>query len=128
MKPTVDFEGIKKTKAWEYALRFVFGGVVTAVAALVTRTWGPIVGGLFLGFPAILPASLTLVKQHDGRAQACDDARGGLAGSVGLSAFALVVWLCARVAPIIVVLCAGTVVWFAVSVSLWWLFHRSDRR
>ena len=41
MKPELDVEGLKKTKGWEYAVRFAFGGIVTAGAALVTHVWGP---------------------------------------------------------------------------------------
>src|SRR5262249_24539972 len=68
--------GLRKTRAWEYGLRFVLGGVVTACTGLVVHAFGPSIGGLFLAFPAFLPASLTLVRQHDGRAEAVDDARG----------------------------------------------------
>lgn len=62
MKPELDVEGLKKTKGWEYAVRFAFGGIVTAGAALVTHTWGPSVGGLFLGTLA-----LTLAPVGDAR-------------------------------------------------------------
>jgi hypothetical protein len=61
--PRLDFAALRKAKAREYVIRFVFGGAVTVAAALVTARLGSIVGGLFLGFPAILPASLTLVKE-----------------------------------------------------------------
>jgi hypothetical protein len=126
MKPELDVEGLKKTKGWEYALRFAFGGIVTAGAALVTHAWGPSVGGLFLGFPAILPAGLTLVKEHDGRARAVDDARGGRLGSVALTAFALIVWQVAPRVPAAMTLAVAGAGWVAVSAFLWWLFHRND--
>jgi hypothetical protein len=48
-------------------------------------------GWLFLAFPSILPASLTLVVQHDGRRAAADDALGSVVGAVGLAAFGAVV-------------------------------------
>jgi Protein of unknown function (DUF3147) len=62
MTPELDPAGLKKAKPWEYVVRFFFGGLVTALAGLVAKVWGPVVGGLFLAFPAILPASLTLVS------------------------------------------------------------------
>jgi Protein of unknown function (DUF3147) len=125
--PRVAVEGLKRTKAWEYLLRFAFGGLVTACAALVTQAWGPAVGGVLLGFPAILPASLTLVKEHDGRAQALDDARGGRLGSAGLLAFAAVLWQTAQVLPMAAALAIASVGWIGVGVVLWGIFHGGDR-
>jgi hypothetical protein len=34
-------------------LRFVLGGLATIVARLIAEHWGPVVGGLFLAFPAM---------------------------------------------------------------------------
>jgi hypothetical protein len=127
VKPTFEPQGLAKTKAWEYVTRFVFGGIVTACAGLVTHAWGPAVGGLFLGFPAILPASLTLVKQHDGRDQAIDDARGGVVGSVALAFFALLVWKFARLVPMPIVLGIAGSTWLAVGIGLWWSIYRRGR-
>jgi hypothetical protein len=112
-------DGVKKTKPWEYAVRFVFGGVVTAAVGLVAERFGPVVGGLFLAFPAILPASLTLVKRHDGRAKATDDARGARLGSVALAAFAVPVWLTAASWPPPIVLGVSTVIWIVAAFSFW---------
>jgi len=44
--------------------RFVFGGMVTALAGLVADHYGPILGGLFLAFPGIFPAGVSLVEKH----------------------------------------------------------------
>jgi hypothetical protein len=126
MTPEVDIAGLKKSKPWEYGLRFVFGGVITSCAGLVAHAWGPIAGGLFLAFPAILPASLTLVKQHDGRAKAVDDARGGRLGSVGLAAFGAIVAVTATRWPAALTLAAATVAWLFVNIALWFLCHRKD--
>jgi hypothetical protein len=46
-------------------------------------------GGVFLAFPAILPATLTLIEKKEGRQRAHEDDVGATAGSVGLFAFAL---------------------------------------
>lgn len=123
MRPRFDTGGLENAKPWEYAVRFVFGGVVAALAGLITKIWGPVVGGLFLAFPAILPASLTLVKQHDGRKQAVDDARGGRLGSVGLIGFAVIVWIAAQSWPALAVLAVATVVWLVVDGVLWAVFY-----
>jgi hypothetical protein len=73
-------------KAWEYALRFMFGGLVTVAAGLVAKGTGATIGGIFLAFPAILPASLTLVTKHDGPDKAAEDARGALIAATSLLA------------------------------------------
>jgi hypothetical protein len=67
---------------------------------------GPGVGGLFLAFPPIFPASVGLVEKHEeqkkqqhgldgtirGREAAGLDAAGAAIGSIGLIAFAVAVW------------------------------------
>ena len=60
----VDPAGLKETKWHEYALRFLAGGIITVGAGLIARKWGPAIAGLFLAFPAIFPASATLIEKH----------------------------------------------------------------
>jgi hypothetical protein len=120
----VDFSGLRRTTWRAYAVRLAFGGLITALAGFLTTRYGPVVGGLFLGFPAILPASLTLVKKHEGEQAAGDDALGAVAGSAGLVAFAAIVWaLAAHLAAWQVLLCA-TVAWLGLSLLLWPLLRR----
>jgi uncharacterized protein DUF3147 len=127
VKPTFDPKGLEKTKSWEYVVRFAFGGLVTAGTGLIARRYGPVVGGLFLAFPAILPASLTLVQQHDGREQAVEDARGARLGSIGLAAFALVTWRIATTLPGAPVIVVATLAWALVSVAAWALRYGPPR-
>ena len=75
-------------------------------ARFLAEHFGPVFGGLFLAFPAIFPASATLVAKHEthkkqnagietnsrGRQAVAVDAAGAPLGSVGLAAFALTVW------------------------------------
>jgi uncharacterized protein DUF3147 len=65
MQISLDLSALGKTKWYEYALRFAFGGAITVAAGLIANKWGPGVGGLFLAFPAIFPASATLVEKHE---------------------------------------------------------------
>src|SRR4030095_120255 len=95
-----------QTQWHDYAVRFVFGGLITAAAGIIAEKFGPVVGGLFLAFPAILPASATLIEKHEkqkkekkglsgtrrGIAAASIEAAGSTLGSIGLLAFAVVVW------------------------------------
>ena len=98
---------LRETHWYEYLIRFALGGAVTVVAGLIAARFGPVVGGLFLAFPAIFPASATLIEKHvrrhkekaglsgvrRGREAAALDAAGAALGSLGLAAFALVIWL-----------------------------------
>jgi len=64
MRVSFTLDGIRQTSWRDYAVRFLFGGTLTAVTGVIARRYGPGVGGLFLAFPAILPASLTLLASH----------------------------------------------------------------
>src|SRR6202161_4251694 len=106
MTSKIDPAGLKDTKWHEYLLRFVAGGVITVIAGVIARQWGPVMGGLFLAFPAIFPASATLIEKHErkrkqekglhgedrGTDAAALDALGAAMGSVGLMAFAGICW------------------------------------
>jgi hypothetical protein len=106
MRIEFDFSALQRTRWYEYALRFFFGGAVTVAAGLIAKQYGPIFGGLFLAFPAIFPASATLVQKHEiekkrraditdnarGRKAAALDARGAALGCVALTCFAVALW------------------------------------
>ena len=133
MKIRIDTRAFRDTELHEYAARFFFGGAVTVLAGLIAQNFGPTVGGLFLAFPAIFPASATLMEKHQrrkklragvnpgfrGRDAAALDAAGATMGCVGLLIFALFIWklLPQHSAPLI--LSAGTFVWLTVSVGIW---------
>lgn len=129
MRPSLAPSELKHTKPWEYAVRFGFGGAIAVLTGVLGHAYGPWLAGLFLAFPAILPASLTLVKQHDGRAKAIDDARGARIGALGLGAFAAVVIALTGRAPAAVVLALATLAWLAASLILWFArYGREPRR
>jgi len=122
VKPQVEVRGLLKPKLWEHALRFVFGGTIAVLASVASKSLGDFAGGLALAFPAILPAALTLVKEHDGRKQAADDARGARFGAAGLTAFAIVLFVAADAGPWLA-LPLSLLAWLATAVSLWWLSY-----
>ena len=109
MIPTVTFSSLRNARWWQFAVRFVLGGAVTACTGLVAQHWGPIIGGLFLSFPAIFPASATISVE----------AVGSAIGSIGLLAWALLAWKFLPAQGTWTVLTAATLVWLAVSVVLW---------
>jgi MFS family permease len=91
-RPPLEFHPrkLRDTHAKDWWVRFGFGAGTSLVSALLSELAGPLIGGVFLAFPAILLASLTLVRQEEGRAASRDDARGAAWGALGLVAFALV--------------------------------------
>jgi hypothetical protein len=107
--------------------------VITAAAGLVAKQYGPVIGGLLLAFPAIFPASATLIEKHErekkekngmsgtlrGRQAASVDAAGSAMGSVGLLVFAVVMWQFASGHRAWAVLLGATAAWLVVSVFLW---------
>jgi hypothetical protein len=119
-----DWSRLSKTKPSEVAIRFVFGASIALIAALVGHVFGAKAGGLFLAFPAVLPATLTLIEEKEGTTKAWADASGGALGAVGLAAFALTASLLLRwnaVAALLLALLA----WVVVSVGLYALFRVS---
>ncbi len=129
----IDPAALKETKWNEYLVRFISGGATTVIAGLIAKKWGPAVGGLFLAFPAIFPASATLIEKHErqrkqkkglhGEQRGIDvaalDAVGAAMGSLGLLAFAVLCW---RLLPHYAapgVLTGGALVWFLVGVCIW---------
>jgi hypothetical protein len=134
----IDLSGFRETRWFEYAVRFAAGGAITVIAGLIARKWGPSVGGLFLAFPAIFPASATLVEKHErqrkqrkglqgkkrGEDVAAADSIGAAMGSLGLIAFAVVCWGFFPRHPAGLVIASATFVWGIVSVSGWFIRKR----
>jgi len=118
----IDLAGLGRTKWHEYAVRFVFGGLITAAAGLIAHRYGPRIGGLFLAFPAIFPASATLVEKHGvirGREAAALDAVGAALGCIGLAGFALLVWQLLILYDPWIVLGGAAILWLGVSGLCW---------
>jgi uncharacterized membrane protein (GlpM family) len=114
-RPGARADKLRRPPARDWVIRFAFGAGVSALAAIITKVAGPEVGGLFLAFPAILLASLTLVAKQEGAHRACEDARGAALGALGLIAFGVVVWATTPQWPVGVTLLAATLAWAAVS-------------
>jgi hypothetical protein len=133
MRIRLDLSVLKQTKWYEYALRFLFGGSITVATGLIAKRLGAAFGGLFLAFPAIFPASATLIEKHEtdkklragisktvrGRQAAALDARGASLGSVGLASFAFTVGMLVMDWNAVWALLTGLAVWVVVSVLIW---------
>jgi hypothetical protein len=143
---SVNFSALHQAKWYQFVLRFFFGGAICVLAGLIADKYGPAVGGLFLAFPAIFPASATLLENEQkekkekvglhgtirGRKVAGVDAVGASLGAIALMVFAAIVWKFLPDHSAGLVLLGATIIWFAVSVALWrmrsLLVHRLRRR
>ncbi len=129
----LDSSKAKQLSYRQYAVRFVLGGIITAAAGILAMKFGPAFGGLFLAFPAIFPASVTLVERSERRTKrqkhlhgekrargaAVLDSYGAALGSVALLLFALLLWLSIGRFASWIVLLAGTAVWSGSAILLW---------
>jgi hypothetical protein len=132
-KIVVDLSSVRQTTWRQYLTRFLVGGAITAFVGIIGTKFGPGIGGLFLAFPAIFPASVTLIEQHElqrkrragvngvmrSREVAGVDAAGAAMGSIGLLAFAFTVYETLLTKPAWEVLSAALLVWIVVSILVW---------
>ena len=135
MRIGLDIASIELSRWSDYALRFLFGGIVTAVTGWIATRYGPGVAGVFLAFPAIFPAGATLIEKHEkekkaeagldgeqrGRAAASIDAAGAAMGTFGLIAFALLVWRFLPSHSGLTILAGAGVAWLTISMLAWWI-------
>ena len=132
MIASIKLNALRETHWSEYAIRFVLGGTTTVLAGLIGARFGPVVGGLFLAFPAIFPASATMIDKHirerkekagllgvrRGQQAAALDALGATLGSIGLATFAVVIWQLIKVNSALALFLA-MLSWFGVSIFMW---------
>jgi hypothetical protein len=135
MIPRIDFSSLRDAHWTQFAVRFALGGAVTVCTGLVAQHWGAVIGGLFLAFPAIFPASATLIERHEaakkrrsgmegrvrGRKAAALDAAGAVFGGCGLAGFGCVAWLLLPEHSAVFALGLSGLAWLCVAVSLWWI-------
>ncbi|MBU6462593.1 MAG: hypothetical protein KGI99_08350 [Bradyrhizobium sp.] len=128
MTVRVKVSALRQGKWSEYAIRFGLGGLATVGAGIAANAFGPATGGLFLAFCA----SATLIEKHErqrkrkkglrgacrGKQAAALDASGAGWGSIGLCAFAMVMWFAAKGLSFSA-LALASLVWLVVSVFLW---------
>jgi hypothetical protein len=140
MKISLNFSAVRQTKWSEYIIRFIAGGLVTVLAGVVAKKFGPAIGGIFLAFPAVFSCSVTLVEKHEqerkqgmgrggtssGTAAAGYDASGAAMGGIGLLVFAVLVWRSLGIGPAWAVLAGATCVWCAVSFAVWRIFRKQE--
>lgn len=133
MRIRINLASLKQIKWHEYLTRFLLGGLITVATGLIAKSFGPVIGGLFLAFPAIFPAGATLIERHErdrkrragiprtvrGRLAAALDGRGSAMGTVALAAFGLLVWKLLPRHNAALILTAALLLWLALAVLLW---------
>ena len=72
----LDWAKVTEMRVRDLTIRFGFGFAISVLAGIIVKLAGPRFGGMFLAFPAILPATTTLLQRRNGLAQAAADVRG----------------------------------------------------
>ena len=130
------FGALRDVRWYEFAIRSALGGAMTVIAGAIACRFGPAVGGLFLAFPAIFPASVTLVEKHvrqqkeekglrgarRGKEAAALDARGAALGGLGMIGFAGAIYMLIEYSAVLAFV-AATAFWLSISM-LAWLWQR----
>ena len=119
--PGIDPGEVGTHRVRDYLIRFCFGAGISLVAGIIGMKFGPVLGGVWLGFPAILPASLTLIEKKEGKEAASVDSIGAILGAIAMIAFAIVVSLAATRWGVVPGLVAALAVWLVVAVGLYGL-------
>lgn len=116
--PKVDASALKDKSPKDFLVRFAFGATISLIAGLIGLKF-QLLSGVFLPFPALLPASLTLVERDAGRHQAEIDAGGAIIGAFGLLSFAVVAMVAIKPLGAFPALGLATLTWVVVSLGLY---------
>lgn len=124
----MSLSALRDARPRDLVIRFVFGFTVSAVAAVIGIVINPRFGGVFLAFPAILPATLTLIEKEKSKRQAEDDDIGAVLGAAALIVFAAIGWwLFTRIgAPLALTIAAAG--WLAAAVLMYLVLQAITRR
>ena len=119
MLPSVELTELSQIRARDLLVRFALGAIVSIAAAVLAKAVSARFAGAFLAFPAILPASLTLIQDKEGTRDADRNAIGAVLGGFALVPFAIVgEALFTRVAPAAVLFLALST-WLSASAALY---------
>ncbi len=123
-RPSLEGQQLRQVRRQDLVIRFIAGGLTSIAAGAVTLAFGPRVGGILLGLPAILAASLTLIEEDEDVESAREDARGAMLGGCAMIAFAVVGAVSFLAVSPVGALLLATLAWAAVALGgyrvLWW--------
>ena len=92
------------------------------VAALIGAVSKEPIGGIFIAFPAIILASLTLIDKEEDREHASYNAVGAALGAVGFIACAYFIFYTLERVSVAASLGIGLLIWLVVSMGLYALY------
>jgi hypothetical protein len=98
-------------------LKLMLAPVLVAAATLVTRKWGPRIGGLLMGLPLTTGPIFLLLAIEQGPHFAAGTAVGILFGVIGLAAFAMAYAVASRITGWVVCLAFATAAFLIFSVG-----------
>jgi hypothetical protein len=113
----VDLSSAREVHPRALALRFAFGAGLSVVAGLIGLAAGQRAGGVMLGAPALLPATLTMIEKQEGRGPAVTEVKGAVPGTIALTAFAVVAAATLTRLPLAAALPAALAAWVAVGIG-----------
>lgn len=120
-RPSIDLSRLRQIHLKDYAIRFLFGGTISVIAALLGHWVTPRFGGVFTAFPAILLASLTLIGKEDGREASAEDAEGGVLGALAFVAIAAFIAATLAYMSGAASLFLALLIWLVIAVGLYLL-------
>ena len=117
--PVFSLRKIRDVRPRDLAIRFALGAAISVAAGILGNVFGHRFGGAFLAFPAILPASLTLVQEEEGTRRADRSAIGAVLGAVGMVVFALTGEAAFGQIPAVLALMLALTSWILAAVALY---------
>lgn len=103
-------------------IRFVVGGVVVSMFALVAEVLGPkSLAGIFGAAPSVALATLGLTILNQGKSYAAQESRSMIGGAIASCAYACccLVWLRKGKSTVPWVSVVSLVLWLAIALSFW---------
>ena len=113
----IHFGALRQIRPRALVLRFIFGANISIVAGLVALAAGRRAGGVMLGAPAVLPATLTIIEKREGRGSAVTEMQGAVPGTVALVGFAVTAAAGMKELPLAVSLLAALGAWVVVGIG-----------
>jgi hypothetical protein len=126
-KVVVAWNSRRKDMIWQLAFRFLVGGLVVSLFAVLADVLKPkSFAGLFGAAPSVALATLVLTIETRGAYYAARECRSMMAGA---AAFIVYAFVCARVlmkhnASALWVTLYALLVWFSCAVGAWFVFLR----
>lgn len=107
-----------------FVIRFVVGGIVVSLFALIAEVLGPkSLAGVFGAAPSVGIATLGLTIVDQGKFYAAQESRSMIGGASAffLYAWCCMVWLAKGKSSAILVSAVSLALWLAVAISVWTL-------